>query len=176
MSTISSFFTNSSRQQDSQSRKEATKAQRTAEAKAAFTASLTSAGSHLNAKFQSRAKDIHENSAALVKQEEDLGRDTATLEKQNDEMQKFLETTQKQLEDLDDAEFSHVEDDLDADLALIEETLRLVEEDDYSGEDETLEVPNEILDEESTETLHTDSSNDKNSSSTIPANEDNRPS
>ena len=102
-------------------------AQRTKEAKEAFTASLNSVGASIDAELQSRAKNIHTNAKALTKQEEDLQRQTKSLAKENDALQKLLAKTKKDMKGLDDLDdiMAHLDDD----MAMIEETLRLVEED-----------------------------------------------
>lgn len=63
-------------------------AQRTAEARTAFTASLHSAASNLDADLQSRAKNIHANANALQKQQGDVEREVKGLRRKNDELEK----------------------------------------------------------------------------------------
>ena len=99
--------------------------QRTAEAKAAFIASLTSVGSNLDTDLQARAKDIHTNSKALEKQEKELQKETKKLAKQSDVMQKLVDKTKNELKEFDG--MPDLMADLDRDLAMLEETLRLVE-------------------------------------------------
>lgn len=112
----------------------ASQAQRTAEAKAAFTASLNSVGSSLDADLQSRARNIQSNSKALSKQEKDVENETKKLSKQGDAMQKVVDKTKKDLNDFDFSNFeASFEADLERDLMLIEETLRIVEEDKETG-------------------------------------------
>ena len=112
-------------------------AQRTAEAKAAFTASLNSVGSNLDADLQSRARNIHANSKALSKQEEDVEKETKKLSKQSDQMQKAVDKTKSDLKEFDSLQNFETDfgADLERDLMLIEETLRIVEEDDWSDSD-----------------------------------------
>ena len=119
----------------------ASQAQRTAEAKAAFTASLNSVGSNLDADLQSRARNIHANSTALSKQEQGVEKEIKKLSKQSDQMQKVVDKTKSDLKEFDSLQ--NFETDfgagLERDLMLIEETLRIVEEDDWSD----LEDPGE---------------------------------
>jgi hypothetical protein len=63
-------------------------AQRTAEARTAFTASLHSAASNLGADLQSRAKNIHANAKALQKQQGDVEKEVKGLRRKNDELEK----------------------------------------------------------------------------------------
>lgn len=109
-------------------RPQASSAQRTAEAKAAFTASLKSVGANIDSELQARAKNIHAMDQSLSKQEKDLQKDTKKLSKQSDEMQKFLDKSNKQFASFDDLGSLH--EGLDADLGDIEEMLRALEEDD----------------------------------------------
>jgi carboxypeptidase C (cathepsin A) len=116
----------------------ASQAQRTAEAKAAFTASLNSVGSNLDADLQSRARNIHANSKALSKQEQSVDKEIKKLSKQSDQMQKVVDKTKSDL-----AEFNSLQNfeaglgaDWERDLMLIEETLRIAEEHDWSDRDD----------------------------------------
>ncbi|KIX07489.1 uncharacterized protein Z518_02142 [Rhinocladiella mackenziei CBS 650.93] len=111
-------------------RSPASTAQRTAEAKDAFTASLNSVGASIDAELHARAKNIHANAKALNKQENDLRQDTKSLSKENDSLQKLLDKTKKEVQGF--GELNSVMANLDADMAMIEETLRLAEE----GEEE----------------------------------------
>ena len=105
----------------------ASSAQRTKEAKDAFTASLNSVGASIDAELQARAKNIHSNAKALTKQEDNLRKETKSLAKENDSLQKLLDKTKKEVRGLDDLD--DIMANLDADMAMIEETLRLAEED-----------------------------------------------
>ncbi|KAF7130912.1 hypothetical protein CNMCM5793_003847 [Aspergillus hiratsukae] len=62
-----------------------TPSQRTLEAKAAFTASLRSAGTNYDAELRDRARTLQQNAAALDKQEAELARTTADLGRQNEQ-------------------------------------------------------------------------------------------
>jgi len=112
----------------------ASQAQRTAEAKKAFTASLNSVGSSLDTDLQSRARNIHSNSKALDKQEKDVAKEIKKLSKQSDAMQKVVDKTKRDLREFDFHSFeTSIGADLERDLMLIEETLRVVEEDERGG-------------------------------------------
>jgi hypothetical protein len=116
----------------------ASQAQRTAEAKAAFTASLNSVGSNLDADLQSRARNIHANSKALSKQEQGVDKEIKKLSKQSDQMQKVVDKTKNDLKEFDSLQSFETDFgvDLERELMLIEETLRIVEEDDWSDTDD----------------------------------------
>ena len=102
--------------------------QRTAEARAAFTASLSSVGSSLDADLRSRATNLHSNAAALSKQEADLAKETAALSKHSAQWQKMADTSQEKLKEIGDVQ--NWAEMIERDLLVIEETLRAVEEDD----------------------------------------------
>jgi hypothetical protein len=70
-------------------------AQRTAEARDAFTASLTNVGASLSAELTSRARTIHENNRALEAQEKKLKQSTKALAKETDALEKFLRKSDK---------------------------------------------------------------------------------
>lgn len=108
-------------------------AQRTAEARAAFTASLNSVGSNLDTELQARAKNLHANAAALSKQEASVEKQTKELAKQNDQMQKLVNQTADGLKDFGDLQ--NWAEMMERDLLILEETLRLVE-DEKAGEKE----------------------------------------
>jgi len=117
---------------------QASQTQRTVEAKAAFTASLTSVAANIDTELQARARNIHANTEQLSKQEKDLQKETKNLVKQGDAMQKLVDRTRRELQrtdfgaglesGLEEARLEDAMADLDRDLALIEETLRIVEE------------------------------------------------
>lgn len=104
--------------------------QRTAEARTAFTASLSSVGHSLDADLQSRAAILHSNSAALTKQEADLAKETAALTKQAAQWQKMADNSQQKLKEIGDVQ--NWAEMIERDLLVIEETLRMVEDDDTS--------------------------------------------
>jgi len=104
--------------------------QRTAEARTAFTASLSSVGSSMDTDLRSRAAILHANSAALAKQEADLAKETAALSKQTAQWQKMADNSQEKLKEIGDVQ--NWAELIERDLLFIEETLKMVEEDDVS--------------------------------------------
>jgi len=107
--------------------------ERTAEARAAFIASLNSVGSNLDAELQARAKNLHANANALGKQEADVEKQTKELAKQNDQMQKLVNQTADGLKDFGDMQ--NWAEMMERDLLVLEETLKLVEEGDGDEKD-----------------------------------------
>ncbi|KAK3066433.1 hypothetical protein LTR53_017222 [Teratosphaeriaceae sp. CCFEE 6253] len=73
-----------------------------AEARAAVQASLESAGSHYDTKYQQRAADLHSNAAAISKQETELRKNTAALAKESAQWQKEVDKTTKGLNEFGD--------------------------------------------------------------------------
>ena len=108
--------------------------QRTAEARAAFTAHLTSIGnSHLST-LESRVSDIHANSLAISKQEEQLIKQTRKLSDESKKHQKVADEAGKKLKELGDIQnWAEV---LERDLVVIEETMNLAEGEDSGWETE----------------------------------------
>ncbi|KAI9870611.1 MAG: hypothetical protein M1830_004049, partial [Pleopsidium flavum] len=100
--------------------------QRTAEARTAFTASLSSIGSNLDGDLRSRAANLHSNSAALSKQEADLAKETAVLSKQTAQWQKIADNSQEKLKEIGDVQ--NWAEMIERDLLVIEETLRMVDD------------------------------------------------
>ncbi len=113
--------------------------QRTADAKKAFNASLNSVGAKIDDELQVRAKDIHVNAKALTTQEDQLRKQTKGLARDGDSLEKMLEKARKEIQSLGDLDA--IMEDLDADLDMIEETLRLVGESEGEGEDASEERP-----------------------------------
>jgi len=100
-------------------------AKRTAEARAAVTATLKSVGSSYNTDLQQRAADLHANSKAIEKQERELAKQTAALAKQSAQWEKLIGKSTKQLNEIGDVQnWAEV---IERDLLVIEETLRLAE-------------------------------------------------
>jgi len=97
--------------------------QRTAEARTAFTASLSSIGSNLDADLRSRAANLHSNSAALSKQEADLAKETA-------QWQRMADNSREKLKEIGDVQ--NWAEMIERDLLVIEQTLRMVEDGDAS--------------------------------------------
>ena len=102
--------------------------QDTAEAHTAFTASLRSVGSNLDADLRARAANLHENAAALTKQEADVKKETEILNKQNDQLQKLADQGREGLKAVGDLQ--NWAELIERDLLIMEETLRLAEEED----------------------------------------------
>ncbi|KAF2267302.1 hypothetical protein CC78DRAFT_530901 [Lojkania enalia] len=98
---------------------------RTAEARAAVTASLTSIGTSINSEITTRAKDLHGNSQAILKQEKELAKQTQGLAKQSKEWEKMGEGARKKLNEIGDIQ--NWAEMIERDLLVLEETVRLVE-------------------------------------------------
>ncbi len=98
----------------------------TPEARAAFTASLTSASHHLSSTLTTRATDLHANTHAIAKQEADLKAQTGALEKESRRFQKEVEGARGKLKELGDIQnWAEV---LERDLLVVEEAVRMGEE------------------------------------------------
>jgi len=98
---------------------------RTAEARDAVTASLSSVGSTYDSDLQRRAADLHTNSKAIEKQEKELIKQTAALGKQTAQWEKLVDTSTKELKKIGDVQnWAEV---MERELLVIEETLRLAE-------------------------------------------------
>ncbi|KAK0948486.1 hypothetical protein LTR29_000118 [Friedmanniomyces endolithicus] len=95
------------------------------EARAAVQASLESAGSAYDAKYQRRATDLHSNARALSKQEDQLKKNAAALAKESDKWQKELDKATKGLNEFGDLQ--NWAEMMERDFLVLEETLRLVE-------------------------------------------------
>ncbi|KAF2730485.1 hypothetical protein EJ04DRAFT_537187 [Polyplosphaeria fusca] len=98
---------------------------RTAEARAAVTASLSSVGSSVDAEMRRRASDLHANSEAIAKQEKELAKQTSSLAKQSAQWQKLADTSTKKLNEIGDIQ--NWAEMLERDLLVLEETMRLVD-------------------------------------------------
>ncbi|KAK6441426.1 hypothetical protein LTR95_002352 [Oleoguttula sp. CCFEE 5521] len=109
--------------ESSASTEETTRAQ--AEARIAVLASLTSAGSSYSHDLQTRARDLHVNSAAISAQETDLARNTAALHKETAKLSKEVESTMKGMRELGDLQ--NWAEMLERDFMVLEETVRLAE-------------------------------------------------
>ena len=94
---------------------DASQSQRTAEARAAFEASLKSAGAGLDNDFQSRAKIIHANAKQLDQQDKKVQTGTKSLSKEADTLDKFLAKQKKTMPSADgfETDIAKVEADLD---------------------------------------------------------------
>lgn len=100
-------------------------AQRTSEARAAVTASLTSVGASIDQEMRTRTADLHDNAKAISRQEKDLAKSTAALAKQTAEWDKLLQSGTKKLNEVGDIQ--NWAEMLERDLLVLEETVRLVE-------------------------------------------------
>ncbi|KAI1934100.1 hypothetical protein LOZ58_002468 [Ophidiomyces ophidiicola] len=100
----------------------------TSEARAAFLASLKSVGSNLDSDLRSRATNLHENAAILQKQEDELKRTTKQLFKQGNELEKLSDQGHQGLKEVGDLQ--NWAEMMERDLLVVEETLRLAEEED----------------------------------------------
>ena len=115
--------------------------QRTAEARAAFTAHLTSIGNSHISSLEGRVSDIHHNSAAISKQEGDVDTQTNKLAAESKKHQKIADDAAGKLKELGDIQnWAEV---LERDLLVLEETMRMGEAgedgwetDEEDGEDE----------------------------------------
>lgn len=113
--------------------------QRTAEARAAFTAHLTSIGNSHISSLEGRVADIHNNSAAISKQEGDVVKQTKKLAVEAKKHQKVADDAAGKLKDLGDIQnWAEV---LERDLLVLEETMNMGEagEDGWETEDEVEE-------------------------------------
>jgi hypothetical protein len=104
---------------------DAESARRTAEARAAVTASLASVGGSVDAELRTRAADLHANSIAIAKQEKELAKQTAALAKQSEPWQKLADTSTKKLNEIGDIQ--NWAEMIERDLLVLEETVRLAE-------------------------------------------------
>ncbi|KAF1989028.1 hypothetical protein K402DRAFT_411127 [Aulographum hederae CBS 113979] len=98
---------------------------RTAEARAAVSASLASIGGSYDVEMRRRASDLHANAAAITKQEQELAKQTAAMSKQSVQWQKLADTSTKKLNEIGDIQ--NWAETIERDLLVLEETLRLAE-------------------------------------------------
>lgn len=108
-----------------------TTAQQQHEARAAVLASLSSIGTSIDADLRTRTADLHANSAAIAKQEKELAKQTAVLRKESDKWQKLGDTSTKKLNEIGDVQ--NWAEMLERDLLVLEETVRLVDEEKAAG-------------------------------------------
>lgn len=104
----------------------ATSEQHTAEARAAFLASLHSVGSQGDAELQARAKDIHSSSAAIAKQEAEVAKQTDLLSKQTAQYQQIADESRGKLKEIGDVQ--NWAEMIERDLLVLEETMRIADE------------------------------------------------
>ena len=107
--------------------------QQTAEARAAFLASLNSTGASVSAALQTRAQDIHNNAAAISEQEKQLKRETDALGNDSKKYEKVAEDGAKKLKELGDVQ--NWAEMLEKDLLVLEETVRIADEEEDQRRD-----------------------------------------
>ena len=113
--------------------------QRTAEARAAFTAHLTSIGNTHISSLEGRVSDIHNNSSTISKQEADVVKQTKKLAVEIKKHQKVADDAAEKLKELGDIQnWAEV---LERDLLVLEETMKMDEagEDGWETEEDGLE-------------------------------------
>ncbi|EEH36281.1 hypothetical protein PAAG_00604 [Paracoccidioides lutzii Pb01] len=105
-----------------------THTQETAEAKIAFTASLTSVGTNLDADLRQRAQALHNNDGVIKKQEEKLRKTIQDLEKQSRELEKLADQGREGLKEVGDLQ--NWAELIEQDILIVEESLCLADEED----------------------------------------------
>jgi K+-sensing histidine kinase KdpD len=100
-------------------------ARRTAEARAAVTASLASVGASVDNDLRTRTADLHSNSEAITKQEKELAKQTKALAKESAQWEKLLNGGTKKLNEVGDIQ--NWAEMIERDLLVLEETVRLVD-------------------------------------------------
>ena len=103
----------------------------TSEARTAILASLSSIGTTVDTEMRHRIADLHSNSAAISKQEKDLAKQTAALGKDIKEWEKVLRKGEKGVKETGDIQ--NWAEMLERDLLVLEETVRLVDEEGLGG-------------------------------------------
>ncbi|KAL8703804.1 MAG: hypothetical protein Q9201_003019 [Fulgogasparrea decipioides] len=101
--------------------------QQTAEARAAFTASLLSTGtSTVQSDLQNRATDLHANAAAIDKQEQELLKQTKNLGKESNKWQRVVDDGVRGVKETGDVQnWAEV---LERDLCVLEDVMGMVED------------------------------------------------
>ncbi|KAJ5136363.1 hypothetical protein N7448_004917 [Penicillium atrosanguineum] len=102
-----------------------TEEQQKKEALAAFTATLHSVGTNLEAPLRDRAATITSNTAALDRQEAELAEHTARLAKQNAQWSGFADETREGLKEIGDVQ--NWAEMIERDLLVLEEMMDGVE-------------------------------------------------
>ena len=108
--------------------------QQTAEARAAFLASLNSTGSTISTALQTRVQDIHSNTAAITDQEKQIKTATEALGKESKKYDKVIEDGAKKLKELGDVQ--NWAEMLERDLLMLEETMSIVDEEEEQRRDD----------------------------------------
>ena len=117
--------------------------QQTAEARAAFTASLLSAGtSTVQSDLQNRATNLHANAAAIDKQEQELLKQTKNLGKESDKWQKVVDDGARGVKETGDVQ--NWAEMLERDLCVLEDVMDMAEDgtDDKATRDGDGGLPN----------------------------------
>ncbi|CAI7584835.1 unnamed protein product [Penicillium bialowiezense] len=109
------------------------------EALAAFTATLHSVGTNLEAPLRDRAANIQSNAAALEQQEADLAENTARLARQNQQWAGLADETRDGLKEIGDVQ--NWAEMLERDLLALEDMMDDVEKR-KDGEEDGLESAN----------------------------------
>ncbi|MCJ1458237.1 hypothetical protein MMC28_008608 [Mycoblastus sanguinarius] len=116
--------------------------QRTAEARAAFTAHLASIGNSHISSLETRVSDIRNNSTAISKQEDEIAKQTKKLAAESKKHQKVADEARGKLKELGDIQnWAEV---LERDLLVLEETMRMGEGGEDGWETEEEEVVEEV--------------------------------
>ncbi|KAJ5168474.1 uncharacterized protein N7482_004068 [Penicillium canariense] len=110
-----------------------TEDQQKKEALAAFTATLHSVGTNLEAPLRDRAATITANEAALQRQEAELAEHTARLAKQNAQWMGLADETREGLKEIGDVQ--NWAEMIERDLLVLEEMMDGVEREDCERED-----------------------------------------
>jgi len=106
--------------------------QRTAEARAAFTAHLTSIGNSHISPLEARVSDISKNSIAISKQEDDVAKQMKKLADESKKHQKVVDDAAGKLKELGDIQnWAEV---LERDMLVIEKALQMGEGEDSGWE------------------------------------------
>lgn len=107
--------------------------QQTAEARAAFLASLNSTGSTVSAALQTRVQDIHNNAAVISSQEKQVKTETEALGKESKKYEKVTEDGARKLKELGDVQ--NWAEMLERDLLVLEETMDIADEEEDQRRD-----------------------------------------
>lgn len=100
----------------------------TSEARTAFLESLKSVGSNLDADLRSRATTLHDNASIIQKQEDELKETTNKISQDANELEKLVDYGSQALKEVGDLQ--NWAELMERDLLIVEETLRLAEEED----------------------------------------------
>lgn len=105
----------------------------TTQAKTAFTASLHAVGTNHDAPLRARALNIHSNADVLSRQEAAVARATDELGERNGEMEGVVDGARDGLKEIGDVQnWAEV---IERELMVLEETARMVEDGQRTGEE-----------------------------------------